>query len=221
MVRKISKRMFFVALVITVIVFVGGVYTGWVISKQKISSLESSLGEAEENFEEYKISMELQESLTKGSCEVLSYRNRQVVSDISYLQERLRKYDETKKIEHPEEFKDVRKDYTLLYLRYWLQMRKFGQECDSNNITTILFLFSDKDCKACEGQGKVLEYWKERYEESLLIFPITTDLDLDPVEIIKRSYGVDELPALIVNWNKTYEGFQSKDKIGEIVASHG
>lgn len=216
MVRRLDTKLYLVALVATIVIFSIGIYVGLVISKEKVSYLESSLRESEQDFERYQTIIMLQDNLPERSCDILSYRSQQLVPKISELGAKLENYDRTKKFEHPEKFEDLREDYTLLYIRYWLQMKKMREECDTN-ITTMLYLFDAKNCSSCEPQGKILDYWKKQYEKSLLIFPLAVDLELDSVKMIQNAYNINELPAMIINENQTYEGFKTQQEIGRIL----
>lgn len=216
MVRKDSRRIFLLALGITLIVFLGGLYAGVIISEEKINYLRESLRKTEREFQKYRTTLMIQENFPEKNCDILSYRNRQLAPEISKMNDRISNYDRTKKFEHPEDFESLREDYALLYIQYWLQMKKSKEICGSN-ITTILYFYSNEDCPSCEGQGKVLDYWKKQYENDLLIFPLATDLELDSIDMLLKAYEIESLPSLVVNENKTYEGFQSKRKVGEIL----
>ncbi|UCG95846.1 MAG: hypothetical protein JSV92_02255 [archaeon] len=63
-----------------------------------------------------------------------------------------------------------------------------------------------------------MDYMKNRHKSDLMIFAIDADLDLNSIDMIRRSYEVKTLPSLIID-GELHEGFVGKDRMEEIINS--
>jgi thiol-disulfide isomerase/thioredoxin len=112
------------------------------------------------------------------------------------------------------EKKRIQRIYMQDNIRYWLFSRTIQERCQSN-IVNILYFFSE-DCDICPDQGVVLSYYKRKYQNDVLIFPINTDVEEDMVNLIKTQFNITEYPTIVVN-GVPYTGVIDTETLGTIL----
>lgn len=214
--KKISWGFYAITLVITVLVFTSGIYFGIFLSRAKVSELQNMVSDLEKRRVEQELNLLLVGYLPNKSCDIISYEVEDMIPQINELARELDFYEETKKFEE-KNYIETKKDYTVNMVKYWLYLERLKSSCDLN-VTNVIYFYSNQDCSLCKDQGIVLDYMKESHKSDLMIFAIDSDLDLNSVDMIRKSYGVQILPSLIIDGN-LYEGFMGRDKLEEIIKS--
>lgn len=214
--RKISKDKYIVAGVITFLIFMLGLTLGFVIEDHRYNLIEEINMEQEVEY----ISLQsqylyLQAFGNYNNCPVLSTTLKETVEDLSNSLSRVIAFEEENEIS------DIRKDlvmrrYILDNLRYWLLAKESKEKCNLD-IVPILYFYST-DCPSCPNQGTILTYFKQLFEEQLLVFPINLDLrNQEPmVEIMVSQFNVSKYPTLIID-NKKFEGVVKRDQLKEVI----
>lgn len=89
--------------------------------------------------------------------------------------------------------------YLLSNMRYWLFAKEFQDRCGWN--TSISLFFIGPDCAECDLVSDRLTYFKKKYEEDVLVFPVNMELAHDdPVaNTLKAIYNVTKYPTVIVD----------------------
>lgn len=213
--KQINVGTLLSAFIISTILFVAGLYVGYGISTQKLSSVEKEILEINRDVENFQIQFLLLDVLGENAtCPVL----KNTLSDInkrSYaLGSKLEASNPESEILTYREYINLKKEYSRVLIGYWLLANKFQKSCLSD-ITTIVYFYS-KTCDRCDDQGVVLTYLKNKYGEKLLVFALDTDLDEPSIEAIKKHYEIKKYPSLIIN-GKLYEGFLGVDELEEII----
>jgi hypothetical protein len=117
--------------------------------------------------------------------------------------------EEFKKSDYYFEQKKIFNENQVTYLILLTQVNK---KCHYTQPIISFFYQNSEDCKKCDDQSFVLSDVKNDLEGNVSIFSFDTDLNLSSVDILKKSFDVNELPCVIVNDN-TFCGIQSKDFI--------
>jgi hypothetical protein len=216
--RKISKDKYIVAGVITLLIFSLGITLGFVLEDYRYNLIEEVNMNQEINY----LSLQMQYLFLNSfsnldNCPMLSATLKAAVTDLEESLSEVIAYEEEQNV--PEGRREiVMRRYALDNLRYWLLSIESKKRCNLDIVPVIYFYSTE--CPSCPNQGTVLTFFKNTFEEQLLVFPINTELaNKEPmIEIIMSQFDIDKLPTIIVD-NKKYEGVVGQDQLEEIICS--
>ncbi|MBS3098317.1 hypothetical protein J4209_05980 [Candidatus Woesearchaeota archaeon] len=216
--RKISKNKYLLAAILTLLIFFLGLFLGIILDSIRLNWSEKIIKQQEIDYQslqfQYLYLTELENE--NASCTVLHTTLDKIVKDLSESLDEFLKFKEEAKI-NKKEFEIVGRRYLIDNLRYWLFAKKSKKACDID-LVNILYFFSDEKCGICPDQGVILTYFKKRFGEKLLVFPIDVDLEeSEPmISILRSQYNITRYPTLIVEGNK-FEGIVPRDRLENII----
>jgi len=208
--KSYDSNKFIAAFAIATLMFIIGIFVGTLFINYKIEKI-NAMNEAM-RFD--MASAELQEILNEQeSCAPISYfeeKLEEVESKVKYMEDQLGKYDS--------KVLNLKKDYALIELRHYFIMKERQEKC-AGNYSVILFFYSNKPGEILEGekQGYVLDDLRRRYGlDFLKVYSLDVNLGLDIIDTLREIYGLEQVPSLVIN-GEAYSGFQSKDRLNEIL----
>ncbi|MFQ5620227.1 MAG: hypothetical protein ACE5FT_00115 [Candidatus Nanoarchaeia archaeon] len=218
--RAISKDKYWVASVITLLVFVLGITLGIVLDNARLQWIEEDQErqEAEQRSIQfvyaYLSSLEAEET----NCHVMQIALEAAVKDLGKSLEVFASFKEQTKL-NSAQYEIAGRRYIIDNLRYWYFARTNKERC-SSELVPALYFYSDEDCVNCPDQGKILTYFKKLLGERVLIFPINVDLDDEEVAItiVKGKYNISTVPSVVIN-EKAYTGLLERQELGELICS--
>jgi hypothetical protein len=216
--RKIAWELYVISALITFLILSLGIYFGIFLSKEKIQKLQNELNDLKLRQEDLTIELALLTSDKNMSCKILSYELEKVIEDASKLGDSLTTYETTEKIKD-ENFHNLKRDYTLTLLRYWIYLEEMKKSCNKTDFITILYFYSNMNCKDCQRQGIILTYFKQIYPQNVMIFALDYDTDLNILALMKKTYDVKTVPTIVVE-GKKYEGLVTLEELKQICAEH-
>jgi len=213
-----SKNAFWQAFVFAVIVFAMGMILGLFLEDFRTNEIEKKLLESELNLLDEQIrgqginnfQIECSEA-KKSTFEFADKIYREAIT--------LEKYDANSK------FKDdlliLHKRYDLLRMLLWSEGIELKNNC-AEELHTLVYLFSYEDeetqTKALQAShARLLNDFKEKNGDNVLLIPIAANLDISSVELIKNKYKIDNLPAIIVDEEKVITGQFTFEQLEDIV----
>jgi len=213
--KKLDSATLIAAVVISALLFIGGVVVGYSINREKLSAIESDMGDITRAIENFQLQFLFFDVLEEGAaCPLLSA----TVTDIneaSYrIGSRLTAQDSPDQIQDYTEYVNLKREYSRILVSYWLLANKLKNTCESN-VSTVIYFYSE-ECPMCDDQGFVLTYLKSKEEENLLIFALDADLDEPSVKALKEYYSVGVFPTLIIDGER-FEGFSSEQELRDIL----
>jgi len=113
---------------------------------------------------------------------------------------RLEEYE--RDTELSEEYLLLRKQYTHISIRAWIIAKSQHDKC-SKDIVHGLYFYS-KDCKDCVNQGMQLDELSRTIRDSgkdFVMFPIEFNSEETIVKNLKKHYGINFTPAIMINDN--------------------
>lgn len=210
-----NKSNYIITAIITSFIFLLGFLLGIQIEKEKVSYLEKTINELSlsvENAELEFLFLDIMEG--NISCNYFFSEANNLSQMASKLGDELTEYEKNEKTES-QQFYDLKKKYTIVLIKDWLILEKIKKTCGGNYVTVIYF-YSNLNCSSCVDQGLILDYFKLKYGENLLIFALDADLDLSLIRALKTSYSISELPTLVIN-NKKYSGYIDTNTLSQIL----
>ena len=212
--RSVNVTRHLTAFVITVLIFVIGLLIGLNLTNERIEVSENFARQQKADYD----SLQLQFLyLQEGSCPVLEETLEHNINDLETQRAKIEEYirDSSR-----EEFKLLEREYMLSELRYWLLAKQAKQDCESDTVS-VLYFYSDVEgeCNDCSAQGLVLSYLKNIFKDRLLVFSIDVNVQDPLLNILKESEGINTLPALIIEEDKTY-GLKDRDELKQIICDY-
>ncbi len=217
--KKFDAKILISAIVISALLFTGGILTGYTINKGRLSSIEKDMREITKLVENFQLQFLFFDVLGENStCPLLSATLSDINDESYEIGSKLTSYGSESEIQDYNEYMDLKKEYSRLLVGYWLLANKLKRSCRSDT-KTIIYFFSKK-CSRCDDQGFILTYLKRKYKENLLIFALDADLDEPSLQTLKIHYNVTIYPSLIIE-GKLYEDFKGKEELENILFPRG
>lgn len=218
--RKVSKSKYIMSFVFTVLIFSLGLTLGIIIDNARLNSINLASKEQEVNYKSIQFQYTYLNFLKeeKDSCLVIHGTLDNAISDLGKSLDKFIQYNKNTQINSREYHLDGR-SYLLDNLKYWLLANEAKKKCDLD-VVSILYFFSE-DCSSCPDQGVILTYFKKKFGDKLLVFPLNIGLESDEgiLRIVKNQFNITTIPAVVVE-NKKYEGVINKDILGGVICSH-
>ncbi len=112
------------------------------------------------------------------------------------------------------EYESLLNDYTSLVIRNWVINRDIQNDCTSNKV--LLLYFYSVPCEDCIKQGNVIDKVKINYGENLSVFVLNSGLDSSALEILLKSFNINETPSMVIN-SDVYQGIINEKDLNEII----
>ncbi len=210
--RSISKGKYFVAFVISSIIFIFGILVGTLMTNNKFDAIS----QLQQELRTQVLSLETQYSIAS--------QNPCTFKDFPELTEELYKMSdnldslESELGKNNKELLGLADYYSLLEIKHWLFLKEVEKKCN-NNFNLILFFYSNNEekCTDCSVQGYVLTFLRKKYpEKNIYVYSFNTDLNNLAVATLERSYNVTKLPSIVVN-DKLYQGLKDRNEVEKIL----
>ena len=202
--RKINFTPMMISLFISLLVFSVGIYSGILISEEKIEFFEKKLNEVKIFQKDTALRLLLLQSFGNESCEFISYEIDKIMEEAEKLGKVLTDYEVEGRHVTPK-FIELKKDYTLTLIHLWNYLETMKKICGKKDFLSIIYFYSNRNCEECAEQGLILSYLKKKYPSNVMIFALDFDFNLGSLNILKHVYQIKKLPTLIVDGEK-FEG---------------
>jgi len=204
--ESIDWSKFFLVLILTVAVFVIGVFFGNYITEIKYDTIFNT----EQSLRLELLGLDTQYSLIESDpCKVfndtsLSESLDEMGNKVTYLENTLGTSSE--------EVINLKKYYFLLEIRHYLLKQRAVKECDVQH-DFILYFYSNKGyCKDCKQEGFVISNIRENFD-NLSSYSFDIDAENPALDTLKSINDVGNVAPVVVVNGETYAGFKSKEFI--------
>ncbi len=192
-------------LVFSVILYIGGIYTGININKilnigieGEIDNVKTFLDDSSIDIKNTLLTDYYSNNFNFNKCELLEIQvnnQKKILPEFwSQLPKRLEDYENTQKV--TDEYISIKREYFRFSLRLWLSTTNFNQECEKDKIKPLLY-FYETNCSNCI---EFVEEIEEIGNPNILILPIQGDFEDDTIYSLKELYNISELPVIIYNY---------------------
>jgi len=216
--RKISKEKYFLAAILTFLVFSLGLSLGFILDIMRVNWAEQLNNEREADYNSLQFQYLYLSTLEEvnESCLVLNTALRKSIEDLVESLNQFLDFQKQTRL-NKREYEIAGRKYLLDNLRYWLFAKQSKETCKMN-IVNVLYFYSTKECTECPKVGTLLTYFKKKLGDNLLIFPIDVDLAQNDVviDILESRYNVEFYPTLIIEDEK-HEGVIPKEELGNLI----
>ena len=219
--RKFDKNRYWIAFLITLAVFSIGMFFGFWMDTARVDYMAQISNIQELNYRSLQLQYQLvSDDVLKDECRAIKELFDTFIIELEQSRERIEVYSEDAKVKK-DEFQTLLRRYTLSQINYWYISNKFKEKCpkSSDYVTIVYFHSNPSECPKCDDQGAILDYFKLKLKQNILIFAISENTKMEPtVSLIKNSYNVTTYPTLIID-NDLVTDFVSREELRSVLCS--
>ncbi|MFH1455773.1 MAG: hypothetical protein ABIF40_02380 [archaeon] len=211
MARKISVKLYLIAAILTIFIFLMGTFLGLVLEKERLQATENI--NAEQRIQLTSLQLQrLYLDVSDPNCDALNEILRSNTNQLNDATLKLIEYSKRSIIDL-NNFDLTLREFFLTEIQYILLSKEIQKVCPSDTVEVLYFYRSDED----ETQGFILDYLKILFGDRLMVFSFNADFDQEPmINVLLTSYGVSDFPVVIVE-DQVFEGYTSKDELIETI----
>ena len=211
--RNLSKGKYIIAGVITLGIFLLGLFLGLAVEGKRVSYIESISRKQNLDFSSLQLQYAFIDQLNQEkNCLAVQNTLEQNINNLESTRTRLENFDREATL-NKNELELLKNEYILAQIRYWLLAERTKEFCGSD-IVSILYFFSDEDeCPDCDKQAFVLTYLKRKFKDRILVFSFDSQFESEPmIVLLKKTYNINKYPTLVIE-GKPKPGFADKDAV--------
>ena len=215
MVKTFPTNIFWTTLLITIVVFLGGLLLGWSVDGLRSGEVLDGLEWTALDTESYLVEQSFWDSLEGDDCAFAEPRLNSLSSQLTELGQYLTSY-EKKSLFADDEFVYLTRRYFILEIQAYVLYTDLRENCGVDH--DVILYFYGTDDSASETQGYVLDRVVSNSEGSVDIFSINKDFEGDAaVDTLLLYYNVTQSPTMIVNGETKVEGYTSYQEILDVL----
>jgi len=196
-----KKHVFWEALVITIVIFLAGLFLGMLIEETNSNKISNLYLQSEISLSDATATSRLIENQNLD-CEVIKENNIKVANRIYEEAKLLELYEDSGKITNT--MKLLHKKYDLLRALLWTSNKQSLDRCKNYNLIVYVYEYGTEDTNKKATQNVwskiLLDIRTQSYD--VLLLPIAGNQNLTTVEYLIEEYKIKQLPAVIVNNNQ-------------------
>ncbi|VVC04516.1 Uncharacterised protein [Candidatus Bilamarchaeum dharawalense] len=211
--RKISTPVYLLAFFLSLVIFLIGIYVGYLIDSANLQSISGEVSNVSDRVASIQLIL-LSESNSSSFCPVYLSELDALDSQIEKIGYKLAFLEDERNIFDDE----LKKKYFVLEAESYLLSKKMNTVCNSN-LTLLVNFYSNKNCgQICKDQGAAVLQARDDlvHQMNVKLFSFDGELDSPVAEAFEVQYNVTLYPTLVIN-EKTYSGYQSSDQIKQII----
>ena len=207
--RKTSTKTYFFAFLLSSFIFLIGLLVGHTLTLDRTSHLEDIAYKQKLDYESLQLqSLYLDLSSSNVSCSIFNNILEKSLNDVGNAQA---KVDFYMKESSEKSYTELKRDYIISQMRYWLLNKKIKESCPAKHVS-VLYFYSNEECDDCGPQGTILSYLKEKLKDRLLIFSLDADFVDEPmINILKETYNITETPSIVIE-EEVFNNLVNKDE---------
>lgn len=197
------------SIVSTIFIFLIGVMIGMSLDNFRISDIKKGLSESEIIWEDTRLLNIYIGKLGGEECEAafeenLAYNDR-IYNYGKVIEEKLEATTFTSEAEQ-----EWRK-YVLLQFQFWLNSIELKEKCGFDYSNVVYLSRKGNETTTTEEIGNKLQSTilldlKEKCGRSMMLIPLTADVDLETINLVVRQHNIEEFPAVIIDEEYVFQG---------------
>ncbi|MBI2146149.1 hypothetical protein HYU22_02310 [Candidatus Woesearchaeota archaeon] len=198
--RKVSTGKYFVAFVLTIVVFAAGVVVGIILESARLADAEQITLEEKVNLR----SLQLQQNYIESGIADCNAFNQILEANINELTRKMEIVNEYEQnaVFNEEKFQLQLRDYFLTEVQFLLVSQEIDKKCTKDNLKILYFY----DENRFDTQGDVLDYVRKVFDGKVLVFSFNSAFEKEPlIKTLLTSYNITQFPSVVVE-NKVFQG---------------
>ena len=218
--RNLSKDKYIIAGIITLGVFLLGLFLGLAIEGKRVNYIESLGRKQNLDFSSLQVQYAFIDQLSQEkNCLAVQKTFEHNINSLESTRIRLESFDREATL-NKNELNLLKNEYLLAQIRYWLLAERTRKLCGADIVTLLYFFSDEEECPECEKQAFVLTYLKKLFKDKLLIFSFDSKFESEPmIPLLKNTYNVTNYPTIVIE-GKPKSKFQDKNAILEEICGY-
>lgn len=211
------KNIFVKTAIITIAVFVIGMYFGSVLDNMRVEEIKGRITQIDNLWNDVRL---MQSYIQKSSnstdyCDFLLDENLRVGDKIYQEGLKVEEYENSNRFASSLVMEKER--YALLDLQFWLNSIELKSLCNGNYSTVTYFYSQYSRTAEQKFQDRVLWDLKQKCGPNIIYITFPADMDISTIEVVKNIYGIDKIPSILINENIKLDSPVTLEDIEEYV----
>jgi len=209
---------FWQALLSAILIFGVGLLLGVALEDSRNKDIEEILLNSEVNV----LDSQLIGIASKGfnvSCEDVTEGLIEFADDVFLEARKLEKYEDSSQLTDVLEV--FHRRYDILRVILWTQAVELKERCGGDFHTVVyIYQFRDPDLDLSSEQlvfSRKLQDLKKEYGNEFILIPLAGDLDLKSVDLIRKRYGVESYPVVILDERYVLRSIEELARFDELL----
>lgn len=217
---KLQKDVFWKAGILTAVVFILGILLGYYLESGRLTEIKEEYKQIEVQWADAKLQTVYYQTLSPDLCNAAIQENLRFADRVYEEGLKLEKFEKSNKLTK-EKFLLDKKKYALLKVEFLLNSIFLKEKCKTANYTNLVYFYANNptiDQKVQQlALSKTLKELKHQYGKELMLIPLPIDFDISVINIIKNSYDITSIPAILINEKIKLEGVQTIEEIEKAI----
>jgi hypothetical protein len=216
---KSQKHVFWNALLLAVFIFASGIALGFWFEGLRNAEINELFIKSDIDLLDARIVSELLSD--EVACESAVQENIDFGNRIYREAQILNRYETAERIS--ERVKIQHYKYDLLRTLFWINSINIKKKCDADFHTVVyLYDYIDAEIETKAKQAvfsNVLGELKKKRGDEIMLIPIAGDTEFSSIDVLKKTYHVEELPVILIDEKKQITEISSVEQIEEIIGN--
>lgn len=207
--RKVSVSIYAAAFLMSLAIFVLGVFIGTLIDQANVRSVSDDVANISEKVASIQLLL-LSEGNSSAFCPVYSSSLDSIDVDVERIGYRLTYLEDEKGITDPE----LKKKYFVVEAESYLLSQKVRSLCGDDSVLLINF-YSNTACPRCKDQGMEILRARDALKGEgidVKLFSFDPTIGSPVAEAFAFQYNVTQYPSVVIN-GRAYGGFNEADTL--------
>lgn len=199
---KSKKHVFWEALVITIAIFLIGLFLGMLIETGNSNKISNLYSQSEISLADAIATLRLTEKFDIN-CDAIRQDNINFADRIYKEAKLLERYEESGKL--TDNLILLHKKYDLLRTLLWMSNQNSLNRCDNYNLIVYLYEYGSDNItkKVTQNVWSKIILDVKNQDKNILLLPIAANQNLTSLNLLISEYNITHFPALVINNNYT------------------
>ncbi len=217
---RVDKSVFYLTTIISVAVFVAGLFVGIWIDNQRLEETRGKITGIDIEWNDARLqNLFFQTALAANgeSCNSLIAGNLQFSEKVYKQGLEIERFEAVNKFT-PQLLEEKRR-YALLQMQFWLNSVQLKKACNATYSTVVYFYSQYNESAAVDQrlQSSVLSELKNKCGNRIMLIPLPVDLDIVSINQVKETYGISSTPSILVDEKNLLSGMKTLVEVENFV----
>ncbi|MFW6230618.1 MAG: hypothetical protein ACOC32_01190 [Nanoarchaeota archaeon] len=225
-VKTAKKRIFGIALLVTVVLLAGIIYSNTVLNDKREEAVLGRMNDIVQEYEEMQTLFFLSDFFGEEStCIALESMLASMNKDLWDLGIKIDSYRQaSEEIAESPFYFEQKKHFNQRAVLYFSMLKRLKRMCDVNQTIMTFYYENKEDCPDCDPQSFVLTDIRRDLEDlgrgqELALFSFDAELDLPSVDLLMRHYNFSQLPCMVIE-EESFCGLHNKKELKKILCKN-
>ncbi len=207
--RKITLPLYIGAFLISLTIFLAGIFVGRLIDTSSLEGISDDLSRVSQRMTSVHLLL-LMEGNSSSFCPVYKSELRSIDEEVELMGHKLSYLEDEKGVYDNE----LKKQYFALEASSYLLSKKVGELCGDDSVLLINF-YSNTNCSGCKEQGIEILKARDALASSgitVKLYSFDGDLGSPIADAFKIQYGVKGYPSVVID-EVTYAGYKDAEEL--------